>query len=129
MQHRYETEADIILLSGGVSYGQGSSREHAAICPMYLGVKAIITKSFERIHEANLINFGILPLTFADEAVYDAIDQGDHLEIEKVRENIERNGSLTVKNTTKGTKFNANYSLTERQKRILLAGGAPNISN
>ncbi len=115
------------IIVGGISYGQGSSREHAAICPMYLGVKAVIAKSFERIHTDNLINFGILPLTFADEAVYDTIEQGDHLEIEKVGENIEKNCRLIVKNITKGTKFNADYSLTERQKRILFAGGALNI--
>lgn len=115
------------IIVGGVSYGQGSSREHAAICPMYLGVKAIIAKSFERIHEANLINFGILPLTFNDEAAYDVIDQDDHLDITNIREIIEKDGKLTVKNITKGTEFTVSYNLTERLKQMLFAGGALNF--
>ena len=114
------------IIVGGVSYGQGSSREHAAICPMYLGVKAIITKSFERIHEANLINFGILPLTFDDDAIYDAIDMDDRFEIDDIWETIDTGVPLTVNNMTKGTKFTAIYSLTERQKQMLFAGGALN---
>jgi len=114
------------IIVGGISYGQGSSREHAAICPMYLGVKAIITKSFERIHEANLINFGILPLTFDDEAMYDTIEQDDHLDITNIREIIEKDGKLTVKNITRGTEFTVNYNLTERLKQMIFAGGALN---
>jgi aconitate hydratase len=115
------------IIVGGISYGQGSSREHAAICPMYLGVKAIIAKSIERIHEANLINFGILPLTFDDEATYDAVDQGDRLVIENLRETIGTDDRLIVRNVTKGTEFTTSYSLTERQKQILFAGGALNL--
>ncbi|MFH0809213.1 MAG: aconitate hydratase [Pseudomonadota bacterium] len=111
------------IIVGGLSYGQGSSREHAAICPMYLGVKAVLAKGFERIHSANLINFGILPLTFANEADYDTIDQGDELEIAETRATVERGGRLVVKNKTKGKEFEVNYSLTERQRDILLAGG------
>ena len=78
------------VIVGGLSYGQGSSREHAAICPSYLGVRAVITKSFERIHSANLINFGIVPFLFANEADYDKIAQGDQVEIPNVREAIRK---------------------------------------
>jgi len=111
----------------GLSYGQGSSREHAALCPMYLGVKAVIAKGFERIHAANLINFGILPLHFENEAEYDLLDQGDSLEVPGIRNALQSGGPLTVRNATKGRAFNVIYTLTERQRRILLAGGALNL--
>jgi aconitate hydratase len=113
----------------GLSYGQGSSREHAALCPMYLGVGAVIAKSFERIHAANLINFGILPLTFCNDSDYDKINQGDELEIIEVRKVIAGNGKLLVKNKTNGVSFCVTCVLSERQKKIVLAGGALNISN
>ena len=115
------------VIVAGLSYGQGSSREHAAICPMYLGVKAVIAKSFERIHTANLINFGILPLTFRNEADYNRIDQGDALEILDIREIIAGSRPLIVKNTTKDLEFEAVYDLSERQKAMILAGGALNL--
>ncbi len=89
----------------GLSYGQGSSREHAALCPMYLGVGAVIAKSFERIHAANLINFGILPLTFCNDSDYDKIDQEDELEIIEVRKIIAGNGRFLVQNKTNGILF------------------------
>jgi len=111
------------VIVSGVSYGQGSSREHAALCPMYMGVKTVIAKSFERIHTDNLINFGIVPLTFANEADYDKVEQGDKLEIKNIKETIGRNLPLTVKNVTKGYDFKVNYSLSDRQKKILFAGG------
>ena len=81
------------IIVGGAIYGQGSSREHAALAPLYLGVKAVLVKSFARIHRANLINAGILPLTFANEADYDKIDQGDELELANVRKAIEAGDS------------------------------------
>jgi len=115
------------VIVAGLSYGQGSSREHAAVCPMYLGVKAVIAKSFERIHTANLINFGILPLTFRNEADYNRIDQGDALEILDIREIIAGSRPLIVKNTTKDLEFEAVYDLSERQKAMILAGGALNL--
>jgi len=115
------------IIVAGLSYGQGSSREHAAICPMCLGVKAVIAKSFERIHAANLINFGILPLTFKDEGDYERIRQGDSLEIQNVRKIIEKNGIMTVKNVSSGMSFEVVYVLSDRQKKILLAGGALNL--
>jgi len=111
------------IIVGGLSYGQGSSREHAALCPMFLGVKAVIAKSFERIHSANLINFGIIPVTFKTEADYNAIQAGDEIQIPNIREVISNNTLLVVKNLTKGKDFEVNYELSERQKNILLAGG------
>ena len=114
------------IIAAGLSYGQGSSREHAAICPMYLGVKAVMAKSFERIHTANLINFGILPLTFKDEKDYGAIDQDDDMEIRNIPEALAADSPLTVHNLTKGTSFAVAYDLTPRQKEMILAGGALN---
>ncbi|MFZ7136999.1 MAG: aconitate hydratase [archaeon] len=111
------------IIVGGLSYGQGSSREHAALCPMFLGVKAVIAKSFERIHSANLINFGIVPLTFQTEADYDKIEQGDQIQIENIRESISQNQPLTVKNLTKNTQIKVYYQLSQRQQDIILAGG------
>jgi aconitate hydratase len=115
------------IIIAGISYGQGSSREHAAMGPMFLGVKAVIAKSFERIHAANLINFGILPITFRDDIDYERISQGDSLEIADARKTIEGNGRMIVKNISKGASFEVDYDLSERQKKILLAGGALNL--
>jgi len=117
-----ESGKDNIIVAG-LSYGQGSSREHAALCPMYMGVKAVLAKSMERIHNANLINFGILPLNFKDEKDYDGIDQADELEIPEIKESLKAGKNIIVKNISKGTEFEATYDLSERQKEILLAGG------
>lgn len=114
------------IIVAGLSYGQGSSREHAAICPMYLGVKAVIAKSFERIHTANLINFGIIPLFFCREEDYDLIRQGDQIEIPDIRRRIERGEPLIVEDSTQHFSCTVLYDLTERQKQIILAGGALN---
>ena len=111
------------IIISGESYGQGSSREHAALCPMYLGVKVVIAKSFERIHTANLINFGIIPLTFSANKDYEAIDQGDELEIPNIRDQIKQGGKIMVKNKTKGSEFEAQATLSDRQREIMLAGG------
>jgi aconitate hydratase len=111
------------IIVGGLSYGQGSSREHAAICPMYMGVKAVIARSFERIHAANLVNFGIVPLIFANEDDYDAVQQGDSLEIPDVRGRIETGEPLVVRNTTRGGEYEVACDLSERTRKILLAGG------
>jgi aconitate hydratase len=120
-------EGRLNIIVAGLSYGQGSSREHAAICPMFLGVKAIIAKSFERIHTANLVNFGILPLTFVEEETYEILEQGDRLEIANIRKLIEEGGEIIVKNCSKGTSFRVDCHLSERQKKMLLAGGALNL--
>jgi aconitate hydratase len=113
---------------GGSNYGQGSSREHAALAPLYLGVKAVITKSFARIHMANLVNAGILPLTFKNEADYDGIEQGDEIVIENVTEQIKNGGDITVLNKTKNTEFKALLSVSQRQKDMLYAGGLLNYT-
>ena len=105
---------------GGANYGQGSSREHAALAPMYLGVRAVLTKSFARIHLANLINFGILPLNFANENDYGKVDQGDELELDVSL----LNGNLILKNITKGTDIPVAHSLSSRDIAILKAGGS-----
>ncbi len=115
------------IIIAGLSYGQGSSREHAAICTMFLGVKAVIAKSFERIHAANLINFGILPVTFKDDRDYERINQGDSLEITDARKTIEGSEKMLVRNVSNSLTFEVNYNLSERQKKILLAGGALNL--
>jgi aconitate hydratase len=116
------------IVIAGASYGQGSSREHAAICPMYLGVKTVIARSFERIHAANLINFGILPLTFANEADYDAIGANDTIEIAKIKAALEKGTDLTLKDTTNGKTVQLKCSLSMRQRDILLAGGMLNYT-
>ena len=110
----------------GANYGQGSSREHAALAPMYLGIKAVIAKSFARIHKANLINFGILPLTFLDEADYARIDDMDELRMEHVRD-LRVDGTLTVENVTKGIRFEVGYDLSELDIETLRAGGTLNL--
>ena len=112
------------IIVGGSNYGQGSSREHAALAPLYLGIKAVLVKSFARIHRANLINAGILPLTFVNEADYDKISQGDEIAIDNVRADIEAGKSqLTVKNKTTGDEIAVLCELTGRTKDIILAGG------
>ena len=111
------------IIVAGWSYGQGSSREHAALCPMYMGVKAVIAKSMERIHEANLLNFGIVPLKFENENDYDDIDQGDELEITDLKKSIKEGKPVIVKNKTKGSEYETTYHLSDRQKKLLLAGG------
>ncbi len=115
-------EAGASIVIGGENYGQGSSREHAALVPLYLGVKAVIAKSFARIHQANLINAGILPLTFASAEDYDKIDQGDDLVISDIREGMGK-GEITLTDRTKGLEFTLNSGFTERQRDILLSGG------
>lgn len=112
------------IIVGGSNYGQGSSREHAALAPLYLGIKAVLVKSFARIHRANLINAGILPLTFVNEADYDKIGQGDEIAIENVRADIEAGKTqLTVVNKTTGAQIPVLCELTGRTKDIILAGG------
>ncbi len=112
-------EADGGFIIGGENYGQGSSREHAALAPKYLGVKAVIVKSFARIHLANLINFGIVPLTFKNAEDYDKISEGDELVVEIA----DLRGSCLLKNTTKGLPLELEHTLSDRDAEILMAGG------
>ena len=112
------------IIAGG-NYGQGSSREHAALAPLYLGVKAVIAKSFARIHKANLINNGIIPMEFKNEADYDSIDLVDDLKMEDIKAALE-SGVVKVKNLTKGTEFEATIDLTEKEIAVIKEGGRLN---
>ena len=116
------------FIVGGENYGQGSSREHAALAPMYLGIRAVIVKSFARIHRANLVNFGILPLTFADPSDYDRMDQDDELLILDAHAGLESGTTLRIENKTKGMVFEVRHDLTPRQVQIILAGGMLNYA-
>lgn len=114
-----------VFIVAGQSYGQGSSREHAAICPSYLGVRAVIARSFERIHSANLINFGILPLTFANESDYEKITQSSKVMIKDIRKAVENGSDIII--SADGKEIKLCLKLSERQKKIILAGGVLNV--
>ena len=111
------------FIIAGSNYGQGSSREHAALVPSYLGVRAVIVKSWARIHRANLINFGILPLEFINLENYNAIEQNDKLRIRMVRECLKKNEPIILENMTKNESYAVTHNLNERQIQIVLAGG------
>ncbi len=115
------------IIVAGDSYGQGSSREHAALCPMYLGIKLVIAKTIERIHRANLVNFGIVPANFVDAADYDKIQQGDELVCPGLRQAIAgKSETIEIKNVTRDFSFKCNLELSERDRELLLAGGKLN---
>ncbi|CAH2213079.1 aconitate hydratase [Tepidibacter aestuarii] len=114
------------FILGGLNYGQGSSREHAALAPLYLGIKAVIAKSFARIHKQNLINNGILPLTFENDKDYDDIDLMDEILIDDNLKNIDV-GIFTLKNLTKNKSYKVNLDITDRQKKMILSGGLLNL--
>lgn len=127
--HRYDPtfaarakELGRSIIIGGENYGQGSSREHAAINPMYLGVKAVIAKSMARIHKGNLVNHGIIPMIFEDPSDYDRIDQMDELEIENLRDQM-MTREVTVNDRTKGISFKAKLELSDSELEIILCGG------
>jgi aconitate hydratase len=117
------------MIVGGSNYGQGSSREHAALAPMYLGIKVILVKSFARIHKANLINYGIIPLVFDTASDYDLIETEDILYLDGLHSFLETGssksgeGKIEIINTTKNTRFKASLELDERSRKILRAGG------
>ena len=119
MANKEKGLANVIV--AGESYGQGSSREHAALCPMYLGVKAVVAKSIERIHRANLINFGIVPFTFVNAKDYDLVKAGDMLTIDGVRKAVEADGTATLKVGSKSIAVKT--SLSDREKHLILCGG------
>jgi aconitate hydratase len=122
---KYQKSGFIIV--AGNNYGQGSSREHAALAPRYLGLQAVIVKSYARIHRKNLINFGILPLLFKEEADYEAIDQNDLLIIPEVRKQLATGtGEVTVQNLTKKREFQARQNLSRRELDSVLSGGLIN---
>ncbi len=114
------------VIVGGHSYGQGSSREHAAICPMYLGVRMVIAKSFERIHSTNLVNFGILPLLFIDEALYDSLERSDTITVKNLREQVARGTDISIE--IDGEARNFTLFASDRQREILLDGGLLNYT-
>ncbi|MFX0086619.1 MAG: aconitate hydratase [Candidatus Hodarchaeota archaeon] len=111
------------IIIGGQNYGQGSSREHAALAPMYLGIKVVLTKSFARIHRDNLVNFGLLPLTFVNNEDYDKLNDGDVLEIKEVRKALKEKKPIKIHNITQNTEIETSYDLSERERDIILAGG------
>ena len=119
MANKEKGLANVIV--AGESYGQGSSREHAALCPMYLGVKAVVAKSIERIHRANLINFGIVPFTFVNAKDYDLVKAGDMLTIDGIRKAVEADGTATLKVGSKSIAVKT--SLSDREKHLILCGG------
>ncbi len=117
-----------VFVIAGESYGQGSSREHAALCPMFLGVKAVFAKSLERIHAANLVNFGILPLTFVNGDDYDKIEKGDEIELKDIARCLRDGESVKVVNKTKNIEILMECSLSDRQKDIVKSGGLLNYT-
>jgi len=124
IDNRERKLANIII--AGASYGQGSSREHAALCPAYLGVKLVAAKSIERIHRQNLINVGIVPLIFEHESDYDRIEERDSLEIPELRSQLTRQSYIVAINGTKSSQFRLRHDLSEREVRVLLQGGKLN---
>ena len=114
------------IVVGGSNYGQGSSREHAALVPLYLGVKAVVAKSFARIHCANLVNFGIVPLTFRDPADYEKLSEGDTLELKDFRQAVAAGDTVMLFDRTNGAEIPLTLAFTKRQREILLAGGLLN---
>jgi aconitate hydratase len=111
------------VIVGGENYGQGSSREHAAIAPMFLGIQAVIARSFARIHRSNLINFGILPLLFRNAEDYEKVEKGDRLVLQGVKNTLTGNQSYSIYNKTKNNTFEVSSQLNDREKEIIIAGG------
>jgi aconitase A len=115
------------LIVGGANYGQGSSREHGALVPAYLRLRAVIAKAFARIHGQNLVNFGVAPLLFCDLSEHDGIEQVDVLRIQGLRKGLERGEhTYTVRNLTRHATFEVRHDVSDRQVRVLLAGGLIN---
>ena len=115
------------VIVAGESYGQGSSREHAALCPMYLGVKAVVAKSIERIHRANLINFGIIPFEFVNGEDYDKVEAGHRVKIEGLRDAVTGDGTADLVEDSGALRVAVRVELSDRQRAILLAGGLLNM--
>src|SRR3989338_11286939 len=107
---------------GGRNYGQGSSREHAAIAPRYLGIRAVLAKSYARIHRKNLINFGVLPLTFDNPDDYNHIEQGDKLHMEDIHASLQNSTPILIKNATKGRTFRTTFSFSPHELESLMKG-------
>ena len=127
MTGRCPCKKPAVFVVGGDNYGQGSSREHAALAPRFLGLKAVIAKSFARIHRQNLINFGILALTFSDPSDWEKIDQDDELEIPDVRDAIQKATQVKVINKTKNQEYQTEHSMSTRQIEMILEGSLINV--
>ncbi|HWR67982.1 MAG TPA: aconitate hydratase, partial [Desulfomonilia bacterium] len=123
---RHAREAGTGCILAGENYGQGSSREHAALAPMHLGVKAVLARSFARIHRSNLINFGILPIVIDDEG-YSMLEQGASVSVKNIRAALAMSSSIEVTTVQKGTRLTCSLNLTERESEILKAGGLLNF--
>jgi aconitate hydratase len=121
---KFQKKGSVVI--GGRNYGQGSSREHAALAPRYLGLKIVIAKSFARIHLQNLINFGILPLLFTDPAAYNTIQQDDILVLKNIPDTINRGYEINVMNATQNVSFMVKHKLSHRELDLILAGGLIN---
>ncbi|RKY75956.1 aconitate hydratase, partial [candidate division KSB1 bacterium] len=121
LKNKENNKANIIV--AGLSYGQGSSREHAAICPSYLNVKAVIAKSIERIHHSNLINFGILPLEFINEKDYENLESGDNIKLTDLMHSLDLKKPILIHNESKDIKFEVKYTLSDREIKIIKSGG------
>lgn len=117
----HETGAHAVV--GGVNYGQGSSREHAAIAPRHLGLRLVLAKSFARIHHQNLANYGILALEFAEPGDYERIEQGDELALTNLREQLQHGEGMEIRNATRDETYRASHHLSDRQIKAVLAGG------
>jgi aconitate hydratase len=115
------------IILGGVNYGQGSSREHAALAPMYLGIKVVLAKSFARIHKDNLVNFGIVPLEIEPE-IYESYDKGTELEFPHLAKDVRESSSITFIDVRNDKSHTAEHGLTQRQREIILAGGLLNYA-
>jgi aconitate hydratase len=121
-------QAGVGFVIGGKNYGQGSSREHAALAPRYLGLRAVLAESFARIHKANLVNFGLLPLELVDPEDRSRFESGDRLALEGLHEALQNGGSMMVENQTKGITIETRLDLSHRQKQVILAGGTLNAT-
>ncbi len=110
----------------GDNYGQGSSREHAALAPRFLGLRLVLARSFARIHWQNLVNFGVFPLQFDDPTTYDQLESGDRLHVSGLQTKIQESGLIQIECSTKGLSFNARHDLSARQVEVLVAGGLIN---
>jgi aconitate hydratase len=111
------------VIVAGKNYGQGSSREHAALAPRYLGLRIVIARQFARIHQGNLVNFGVLPLVFHDPADYDKIEQDDFIVVRGLHQALHDGNSLELEDRTRGFRFRADHQLSPRQREMVLAGG------
>ncbi len=121
---KYQEKGFIVV--GGKNYGQGSSREHAAIAPRFLGLKIVVTKSYARIHRQNLINFGILPLVFSSKEDYDKVEQGDVIIVSNLLDQLKENGEVVLNNKTKNVELITLHNLSERQLKSILIGSLIN---